>query len=89
MEIRHVIITIKPPNDRDPVGACEIGFYQVENGMVLMCTEEGKPTGKKVRLGPGDDPEKVAGRLTREAWLRRGGESDFNRRLNYPRSGVA
>ena len=30
-----------------------------------------------------------ATKMLRESWLRRGGESDFNRPLNYPRSGVA
>jgi hypothetical protein len=87
-EIKAVIITTKQPRGDDP-GACEIGHYTVANGMVVMCDEDGRKTGKRLALGPGDDPDKVAGRLLREQWLRRGGESDFNRPLIYPRSGVA
>jgi hypothetical protein len=81
-----IIITHHPVGDEDP-GRVAIGFYQVINGMAVMCTEDGRPTGK--RLAAGDDPDKVAKRLTREAWLRRGGESDFNRPLVYGPSRVA
>jgi hypothetical protein len=48
-----------------------------------MCNADGRPTGKKVRLGPGDDAHKIAGRLTREAWLKRTPESDFNRSTTH------
>ncbi len=88
MEIKHVIITTQQPRGDDP-GACEIGHYKVENGMVVMYDEDGRKTGKRYALSPGDDPDKVAGRLLRESWLKRGGEKDFNRPLVYPRSGVA
>jgi len=53
-----------------------------------MCTEAGKPIGKKVALA-GDDPARIAGRLTREAWAKRPKESSFNRPLNYQHWGVA
>jgi hypothetical protein len=87
--IRSVWITTRQPQgDGDP-GRCEIGFYKIEKGVVVMCDEDGHSTGKRLALGPGDDPDRVAKRLTREQWLRRGGESDFNRPLNYSRHGVA
>jgi hypothetical protein len=86
--IKSVIITTAAPRGNDP-GSCEIGFYTVAKGIVVMCTEEGRPTGKRLALGPGDDPDKVAGRLLRESWLKRGGENNFNRQIIYPRSGVA
>jgi hypothetical protein len=89
MQIRHVIITTKLPDARDPVGACEIGHFKVENNFVVMCDEEGKPTGKRLALRPGDDPENVATKMLREQWLSRGSEINFNRQLNYPRWGVA
>ncbi len=44
---------------------------------------------KSCKLGPDDNPHVIAGRLTRERWLKAKGESDFNRRLVYPSSGVA
>ena len=87
-EVRAVWITTRPPRGDDP-GEVDVGFYKVENGMVIMCSEEGLPTGKKVRLGPGDDAHKIAGRLTRENWLRRGPENDFHRQLIYPNIGRA
>jgi hypothetical protein len=86
MEIKAVWITTRPPRGDDP-GACEIGHYKVENDMVVMCREDGRPTGKKVRLAPGDDAQKIAGRLTRESFLRREPESAFNRPLNYAATG--
>ena len=83
--IESVAITTRPPRgDGDP-GACEIGHYKVDNGFVVMCNAEGRPTGKKQRLRHDDDAHQIAGRLTREAWLRRAPESDFNRPLVYRR----
>jgi hypothetical protein len=49
----------------------------------------GKPAGKKYKLQPGDDPKTVAARLTKEAWMKRARESNFNRPLRYPRIGLA
>jgi hypothetical protein len=65
------------PIGRDP-GEVEIGYYTVEDGFVQMCKEDGKPIGKKV-----DDAARIAGRLTKEAWMRRSRESTFNRPLDY------
>jgi hypothetical protein len=83
--IKAVIITTKAPRGNDP-GACEIGHYKVENGFVLMCDENGRLTGKKRQL-IGEDAHAVAGRLLREAWLKRASESDFNRPLNFRKTG--
>ncbi|MFY9953780.1 hypothetical protein [Bradyrhizobium sp.] len=88
-EIKQVTITTRQPiGDGDP-GRVEIGFYKITKSMIAMCDEDGRPTGKRLALGPGDDPKRIASKLLREQSLRRGGESDFNRPLNYPRSGVA
>jgi hypothetical protein len=54
-----------------------------------MVTEAGKPAGKKYKLQPGDDLVKVAARLTKEAWMKRARESNFNRPLNYRPLGIA
>jgi hypothetical protein len=89
MEIKRVVVITKQPmGDGDP-GRCEIGFYKIEKDMVVMCDEAGRSTGKRLALAPGDDPDRVAKRLTRESWLKRGGESDFNRPIRYPQSRLA
>ena len=72
----------------DP-GAATVGYYSVSDGMVTMHDEGGKPTGKAKHLGPNDNPRVIAGRLTKAAWLKERGESNFNRRLSYPRAGCA
>jgi hypothetical protein len=79
--IRSVIITTQAPRGDDP-GACEIGHFKIEDGYVVMCSEDGRPTGTKERL-IGEDAQRVAGRLLREAWLKRADESDFNRAIKY------
>jgi transposase len=63
--------------------------YFVADGLLTICDENGKPVGKPYRLNDGDEPHTIAGRLTRERWLKESGASDFNRPLNYPSIGVA
>jgi len=86
-EIKTVWIQTMAPIGRDP-GEVEIGYYTVEDGFVQMCKEDGRPIGKRVALN-GENPERVAGRLTREAWMKRARESTFNRPLNYGPLGIA
>jgi hypothetical protein len=88
MEIKSVWITTVLPRGDDP-GAGEFGLYTVENGILQMVTEAGQPAGKKYKLQPGDDPKTVAGRLTKEAWMKRARESDFNKPLRYGPLGIA
>jgi hypothetical protein len=88
MEIKQVILRTRQPAGDDP-GRCEIGFYKVEKNMVVMTDAEGRPTGKRLALGPGDDPERIARRLMRESWLKRSRDGDFNRPLAYPAIGLA
>ena len=88
MEIKSVWITTALPRGDDP-GAGECGLYTVENGILQMVTEAGKPAGKKYKLQPGDDLVKVAARLTKEAWMKRARESNFNAPLRYPKIGLA
>jgi hypothetical protein len=87
--IKAVYITTRPGRDDGDPGACEVGHYKVENNFVVMCNADGRPTGKKQNLGPDDDAHSIAARLTREAWLRRARANDFNRRIDWPSSGVA
>jgi hypothetical protein len=79
--IKTVWVQTVAPRDGD-AGGCEAGFYSVTDGVVTMHDEDGKPTGKTWRLGPADDPHKIAGRLTRAAWGAK--TPDFNRTLYYP-----
>jgi hypothetical protein len=77
------------PRDGD-LGRTEPGHYFVEAGVVVMCGDDGKPTGQTHTLAKGEDPKAVARRLRRRAWLQeQGASSDFNRPLGYERSGVA
>ena len=46
-----------------------------------------KPTGKREQLAAGQDPRRVAWRMTREAHMSR--TPDFNRQLHYPNVGAA
>jgi hypothetical protein len=88
----RVILTVwiqtREPRNGD-LGGTEAGHYFVADGVLTMCSEDGKPTGKTHRLEPGEDPKVIAGRLRRAAWLAERGESDFNRPLDYARFGVA
>jgi hypothetical protein len=87
----RVVLTVwvqTAPRNGD-LGRCEPGWYFVEDGVVTMCSEDGKPTGKTHTLAKGEDPKVIAGRLRRWAWLKEAGQSDFNRPLDYARFGVA
>jgi hypothetical protein len=89
-EIKHVIIqTGQAHPDRGDPGAVEIGHYFVSGRDLTLCDESGKPMARPHRLGPDDEPRAIAGRLTRERWLKTNGDSDFNRSLSYPDIGLA
>jgi hypothetical protein len=88
MEIKSVWMQTSPPIGKDP-GYVEIGHYTVTDGLLQIVDEMGKPKGKKVKLEREDNPAKVAGRLTKEAWMKRARESNFNRPLVYPKMGLA
>ena len=75
--------------DRGDPGAVEIGYYYISGRDLIMCDENGKPMARPHRLGPDDDPQVIAGRLTRERWLKTDGGTNFNRRIVMPRWGVA
>ena len=68
-------------------GAITVGYYSVQDGVVVMHDEAGIATGKRRHLRAGEDPCGVAYRMTRESWQAKA--PDFNRRLNYQPLGVA
>jgi hypothetical protein len=90
MQITQVIIQVGEAHpDRGDPGAVEVGYYSVEGDMLTMCDENGRPVAKPRRLQVDEDPHIVAGRLTRERWLKTNDASNFNRRLNYGPLGIA
>lgn len=89
-EVKTVIIQTghAHPERADP-GAVEVGHFVVSGRDLTMTDEKGKPMARPHRLGPDDDPRVIAGRLTRERWLKTSGASDFNRRIRYRALGIA
>ena len=89
-EIKTVIVQTGYANlERGDPGAVEIGYYFVSGRDLQMTDESGKPMARPHRLGPADDARVIAGRLTRERWLKTDGASDFNRRIVYRPLGIA
>ncbi|HVQ71474.1 MAG TPA: hypothetical protein VMT08_28630 [Bradyrhizobium sp.] len=87
----HVIKTVwvqtaVPTCTEDP-GAAEPAFYFVSNGVLNLCDEQGRSSGKSVALGSEDDPRGIAGRVKLEAWRKQQG-GDFNRRIHYQALGL-
>ena len=87
IRLRFIRLSATGRRDDGDAGACAVGGYYVADGVVVMCNEIGKPTGKTYRLGPGDNERQIASRLTLQAWRSR--TPDFNRPLNYQPLGVA
>ena len=85
-DIKAVPVQTAAPFGGSP-GAITVGYYSVEEGVVVMRDEAGITTGKRQHLRAGEDPPGVAYRLTRESWQAK--TPDFNRSLNYPSVGVA
>src|SRR5690348_17151276 len=80
-KLEHVWITTRPGREDGDPGEARCGYFSVEDDVVTMRDENGKALGKSKELRPNDDPRVIAGRMTREAWLKDAGESDFNRTL--------
>jgi hypothetical protein len=86
-EIKSLWFQTRSPRDDGDAGEVEAGHYWVADGVVTICDEKGKPTGKTQQLGPNDDARKIAGRLARDAWFK--AAPDFNRPLHYSAARVA
>ncbi len=83
MEVKSVVITSRAPSRPDDPGNCAIGWYFVEEDFVQLCSEDGKPKGKRAKLNPGADAGLVAGRLMHEALAIQARENSFNRKIVY------
>jgi len=85
--LETVFVTMKPPRYGD-LGVVEEGHFKTVDDVVTLVDingvqrfdKKGKPIRHKLR--PGEDPRKVAYRLTKEHIPNRRG--DFNRTINYP-----
>jgi len=86
-DIKTVWAQTRAPRDEGDPGECEAGRYSVAGDMLTLYDAKDRSIGNRHRLGPNDDPHVVAGRLTRAAWLKATGQSNFNRPLRYARSG--
>jgi hypothetical protein len=95
MKIPQVVVQIHPPKEETGYpGQIEEAHYTFENGTVTLVNHEGVPInvrGKayEKKLGPGEDPHVIAGRLTKEAWQARGGgKRKFSAPIHYPKLGI-
>jgi len=79
-DIKTVPVQTAAPFGGSP-GAVTVGYYSVQDEVVVMLDQDGSPTGKRHPLSAGEDPRQVAYRLTREAWQAKA--PDFSRGLNY------
>lgn len=67
-------------------GEVQRGYYIVTDGVLRMCDEDGKLTGKSYRLSADDDERRVAANLLRQQTVP---SSDFDRQIRYQPLGVA
>jgi hypothetical protein len=89
-EIRKVRIQTAEPRGARYPGAVEEGFYIVEDDSIVLTDKRGTPIDKhrlSRELNPGQDPHSIAAILLRQ-W-KRPKNSDFNRKIVYPKIGVA
>lgn len=83
-DIKAVPVQTAAPSGSSP-GAITVGYYSVQDDVVVMHDASGKPTGQ--RMPAGEDPRQVAYLITRESW--KAEKPDFNRALDYPNVGAA
>jgi hypothetical protein len=82
MTPNKLILQTRRPRDGDP-GAVEYGWWVVEGDSVYLVDEDGHKTGTSRRLPEGTEPRNLALRMMQGKVGKR--NSDFNRKLIYPR----
>jgi len=96
----QVIVTIRNPAPGvvGDAGQVTYGYYVVEGDRLTMTDSTGKVIRRRSngepythKLEPGEDPRRVAGRLTKRIREMLHGDDlgGFHRRLTYPSAGVA
>ena len=82
--VQEIIVSVRPANERtgDP-GEAAISWYFVQDGMLTMCDENGKPLGdKETAAVTAENARAVAVQMTRRRWSE-SRASDFDGPLNY------
>ncbi len=97
--IHTVFVQLEAPGGHCQYGRVAEGAYVVEDGVVILTDRAGKPArdsdGRtyKHKLQDGENPKRIAGRLTRKLRdaLRdsSGGVEGFSGAINYPPTRVA
>jgi hypothetical protein len=89
-KVESVIVTVRPPNERtgDP-GEAAIGSYTVQDGVLSLTDENGKPVGEKLTaLVTEANAHAVAAQLTTKRWAESRND-DFNRPVVYGPLGLS
>jgi hypothetical protein len=82
--VQEIIVSVRPANERtgDP-GEAAISWYFVQDGMLTMCDENGKPLGdKETAAVTAENARAVAVQMTRRRWSE-SRASDFDGPLTY------
>jgi hypothetical protein len=100
-DVKQVTAIVANPNRRDPrdTGRVTYGYYVIEDGLLIMTDGDGKGfrgrSGERVthKLQPGEEPDVIAQRLTRQIYRALNEEpgqvAGFNRALVYRNNGIA
>lgn len=92
-DVRHVVCQIRPAT-ADDLGQVSDGFYVIEGQTLTMTGPDGEPVkaGEHIyqhQLREGDNPDAIARVLTKQIRQALTSATDFQRRLRYPRAGIA
>jgi len=90
-DVQRVTVYLSHPTGPNDLGQVTFGFFKVEDGVLTMTDERGNPMRRvnngeiwSRKFGPDDNPRSIAAAFTKEIRRELYGDSDFNRRLNYP-----
>jgi hypothetical protein len=79
----YVYTQVRPCRDDDDPGQIMEGWYTIDDGHLTLTDREGRHITSRAMIA-GEDPAALARLLLREK-----GPEDFNRRLDYPKLGIA
>ena len=96
-DVRKVFRDIRSPKGDDDPGQVTIGYYTLTDGLMTMTDGNGKPIRKDNgelwthRMRDGDKETPIAHWMTGKVYRALRGDDvlGFNRRISYPRHGIA